>query len=261
MNTPRNESNTGYLKLVQNLGSITVTEPDTVLEGLDIHGYVTVKAPNCIIRRCIIRGGPPATQGQNAILNLTHANAGGFLVEDVTLLPDYPNVRQNGVYVNRPGRFRRIDLSGTVDGIVVYGNGVEVLDSYLHGFVTYPSDPAQGGRPSHSDGIQVQAGSGVVIRGTTIIGATNAAVMVTQDAGAVSHLTIEGDYLDGGGCSINFGSNGPPKTGLVVRNNRFGRSQRVTGCAIIRNPIASPLTETGNVWDDTGQPTGIKRGA
>ena len=257
----RDASNTGYIKLVQNLGSITVTEPDTVIEGLDIHGYVIIKAANCIIRRCIIRGGPPATQGQNALLNITHPDAGGYLVEDVTLKPDYANVRQNGIYVNRPGRFRRINLSGTVDGIVVYGNGVELIDSYLHDFVVYPSDPAQGGKPSHADGVQISAGRGVRITGTTIEGANNAAIMVTQDAGPVSHLTIEGNYLDGGGCSVNFGSNGPPKVGLVVRNNRFGRSQRNIGCTIIRNPVASPLLETGNVWDDTGEPTGIKRGA
>lgn len=261
MTTPRNAGNTGYLKLIQNLGSITITEADYVLEGLDIHGYVSIKAPNVTIKRCIIRGGAPATQGQNALLNITAANAGGYLVEDVTLIPDYPNVRQNGIYVNKAGRFRRIDLSGTVDGIVAYGNGVEVLDSYLHDFVTYPSDPAQGGKPSHSDGIQVQAGQGVTIRGTTITGANNAAVMVTQDAGTVSNLTIEGNYFDGGGCSVNFGSQGAPKTGLVVRNNRFGRSQRVSGCAIIRNPVASPLTESGNVWDDSGLPVSVTRGA
>ena len=257
----RDASNTGYIKLVQNLGSITVTEPDTVIEGLDIHGYVIIKAANCIIRRCIIRGGPPATQGQNALLNITHPDAGGYLVEDVTLKPDYANVRQNGIYVNRPGRFRRINLSGTVDGIVVYGNGVELIDSYLHDFVVYPSDPAQGGKPSHADGVQISAGRGVRITGTTIEGANNAAIMVTQDAGTTGDLLMEGNYLDGGGATINFGSGGAPKTGLTVRNNRFGRHQRNPGMAIIRHPVQSPLTESGNVWDDDGTPIKITRGA
>lgn len=261
MTTPRNAGNTGYVRLIQNLGSITITEPDTILDGLDIHGYVSIKAPNVTLKRCIIRGGAPATQGQNALLNITAANAGGYLVEDVTLVPDYPNVRQNGVYVNKAGRFRRIDLSGTVDGIVAYGNGVEVLDSYLHDFVTYPSDPAQGGKPSHSDGIQVQAGQGVTIRGTTITGANNAAIMVQQDAGAISDLTIETCYLDGGGATVNFGSTGAPKTNLFMRNNRFGPNRRNIGMAIIANPTQSPLTAVGNVWDDTGLPVTVTRGA
>ena len=85
--------------------------------------------------------------------------------------------------------------------------------------------------------------------------------MVQQDAGTISDLTIEGNYLDGGGATVNFGSTGAPKTGLVVRNNRFGPNRRNPGMAIIRNPTASPLTESGNVWDETGLPVTITRGA
>ncbi len=257
----RDSTNTGYLHLIEHVGDITVTEPDTVLEGLDIHGYVIVRAPNCVIRKCIIRGGKPITAGSNALLNITAANAGGYLVEDVTLIPDFPNVRQNGIYVNKPGRFRRIDLSGAVDGIVIYGNGFELADSYLHDFVTYPSDPAQGGKPSHSDGVQIAAGHGVRITGTTIVGANNAAIMVQQDAGVIGDLTIEGNYLDGGGATVNFGSGGAPKTNLIVRNNRFGPNRRNPGMAIIRHPVQSPLTESGNVWDSDGTPIKISRGA
>lgn len=258
----RNSLNTGYLVLKRQDGDITITTPGTVLDGLDIHGAVVVKAKDVIIRRCIIRGNKDvaAIGGSNACLSIVTGGT-NYLVEDVTILPEFPNYRQNGINVNQPGTFRHLNISGTVDGMMIYGSGVKVYDSYFHDFVKYPTGHTNGG-PTHNDCIQLQGGIGVRIEGNTLIGADNAAIMVTQDVGPVSDLVIADNYIDNGGCSINFGSTGPPKTGIVLRNNRFGRNQRNTGCAIIRNATQTVLTvNQGNVWDDTDIVTGIKRGA
>ncbi|MGA9146161.1 MAG: PKD domain-containing protein, partial [Candidatus Nanopelagicales bacterium] len=234
-------------------GNLTITTPGTVIDGKDIRGYVVVKAPNVTIKRSIIRGGEAATSNR-PLLAITQAGASNFLVEDVTVTPMNPTPYVNGINVNQSGTIRRANISGTVDGIMIYGSGVRVENSYLHDFVHYLNDPNWGGGPSHDDAIQVQAGTGVQIVGNTLTGAFNAAVMVTQDAGTTKDLAINGNWLDYGGCSINYASNGAYKTGMQANNNRFGRAQRVSGCAIIHNSTKSDLVPTGNVWDDNGQP-------
>ncbi len=241
-------------------GNLTITTPGTVIDGKDIRGYVVVKAPNVTIKRSIIRGGEAATSNR-PLLAITQAGASNFLVEDVTVTPMNPTPYVNGINVNQSGTIRRANISGTVDGIMIYGSGVRVENSYLHDFVHYLNDPNWGGGPSHDDAIQVQAGTGVQIVGNTLTGAFNAAVMVTQDAGTTKDLAINGNWLDYGGCSINYASNGAYKTGMQANNNRFGRAQRVSGCAIIHNSTKSDLVPTGNVWDDNGQPATIKKGA
>ena len=240
-------------------GNLTITTPGTVIDGKDIRGYVVVKAPNVTIKRSIIRGGEAATSNR-PLLAITQAGASNFLVEDVTVTPMNPTPYVNGINVNQSGTIRRANISGTVDGIMIYGDGVRVENSYLHDFVHYLNDPNWGGGPSHDDAIQVQAGTGVQIVGNTLTGAFNAAVMVTQDAGTTKDLAINSNWLDYGGCSINYASNGLYKTGMQANNNRFGRAQRVSGCAIIHNSTKSDLVPTGNVWDDNGQPVTPSRG-
>lgn len=240
-------------------GDLTVTTPGAVIDGLDIRGFVVVKAPNVTIKRSIIRGGPAGSVGRG-VLAITHSSASNYLVEDVTIAPSNPTPHLNGINVNQAGTIRRADISGTVDGIMIYGGGVRVESSYLHDFRHYTNDPNWGGGPSHDDAIQVQGGNGIQIVGNTLTGAYNSAVMVTQDAGATKNLSINGNWLDYGGCSINYGSNGAYKTGMKANGNSFGQAQRNNGCAIIHNAAKSDLAPTGNVWETSGGPATVKRG-
>jgi len=231
-----------------------------VIDRLDIRGVVRVKAANVTIKRSIIRGGPASTLSVG-LLMLTTSGAGNFLVEDVTIAPTYPSPYLDGIKVNQPGTLRRVNVSGSIDGIMIYGSGVRVESSYVHDLTHYASDPNWGGGPSHDDSIHVQGGVSNTIVGNTLKGAYNTAVMITQDVGITKDLTISNNWLDGGGCSVNFSSAGPYKTGMKANNNRFGRAQRVAGCAIIHNAATSDLVPTGNVWDDNGQAITINKGS
>lgn len=233
-------------------GDLTITRAGTVIDGLDIHGFVVIKAPRVTIRRSIIRGSDTAPAASRGLLAITSPSARRYLVEDVTLRPQVTSANIDGIKVNQPGTLRRLDLSGSIDGIVVYGNGVRVERSYLHDFTHLQSDPHQNGGPSHDDAIQVQAGTDNRIVANTLGGAYNAAVMVTQDAGRTRNLWINRNWIDGGGCSINYKSNGPYKRGMRANNNLFGPDTRVPGCAIIHNASRSDLVPRGNVWEGTG---------
>ena len=241
-------------------GDLTITTPGAVIDGRDIRGYVAIKAPNVTIKRSIIRGGGAATVNR-ALLSATHSGAANFLIEDVTVAPTNPSPYANGINVNQAGTIRRANISGTVDGIMIYGSGVRVESSYLHHFAHYVNDPNWGGGPSHDDAIQVQSGDGVAIVGNSLTGAYNAAVMVTQDSGKTSNLAINGNWMDYGGCSVNFGSNGGYKSGMQANGNRLGRAQRNRGCAIVHNAARSDLRPSANVWDDTSGAIAITRGS
>ena len=253
----RDATNTGYLTLTKHLGNLTITSPG-VYDGLDISGYVVVKAPNVTLRRCIVRGGPPVTQGGNAVISIVQG-AAGFLIEDVTISPAYPSDRLNGINVNQPGTIRRCNISGTVDGVMIYGNGVTIEDSYLHDFATLPTTTQADGK-THNDGVQIQAGSGIVIRRNNIKGASNSAIIITQDAGTVGDLTIDDNDLDGGAVSINVVTNGLPLSNIKMRRNYFGRNQRLVGKAIMARASHCVPDITGSVWADTGEPVKVSKG-
>ena len=221
-------------------GDLTVRKPGAVIDGVDVRGQIVIAAPHVTIRRSVIRGAgrPRRSLG---LIDISSSRARNFTVEDVTISPSAVTPNFDGVKVRRKGTLRRLDVSGTVDGIVIYGGKVRVEDSYLHDFRHFASDPNQGGRPSHDDAIQVLAGRGHRIVGNTMSGASNAAVMITQDRGATGNLLISNNSIDDGGCSVNFGSDGRRKSDLQVVGNRFGDGQRVAGCAIVRAKRQSPV--------------------
>lgn len=254
-------SNTGVpagTSLTRFNGDLVITTPGAIIDGLDVHGFVEVKAPNVTIRRSILRGA--AASSNRAVLKLTDASAGNFLIEDSTLVPEFPSVYLDDVKVSQPGTFRGVDVSGGVDGIEIFNSGVTVKDSYFHDFVTYASDPNQSGGPSHSDAIQVLAGNGHRIVHNNLSGAENAAVMINQDLGSTSDLWINDNWLNGGACTLSYGNDGAYKTGMQANNNRFGRGQRNVGCAIIHRTTSSDLVPAGNVWEDNGSPVTATRG-
>lgn len=79
---------------------------------------------------------------------------------------------------------------------------------------------------------------------------------MTQDGGkAATDLRIEGNWLDGGGCTLNFAHKGgaTPMTGIYVINNRFGR-QSLFQCPILLSTQSFLTQNRGNVSDDTGKP-------
>lgn len=240
-------------------GDLVIKTPGTVIENLDIKGIVTIDADRVTIRDSIVRGGPIRTRSVG-LINAFSDEATNYRVENVTLLPSTPDPNFDGMKLGRTGIVEQVDISKTVDGIVVFGSGIAIVHSYIHDLSHFAVDPNQGGSPSHDDDIQVQSGSDIRIEDNTLIGAHNAAVMVTQDDGPTTDLVISRNWIDDGGCSLNFGSKGDYKTGMQAAANVFGRDQRNPGCAIIHNAKASDLLPVGNIWLD-GTPAGIKNGA
>lgn len=240
-------------------GDLTVTTPGAVIDGLEITGIVNIKAPDVTIRDSVIEGGQPRSQSVG-LINAFAADSAGYRIEHVTLRPSSADPNFDGMKLGKSGSVEGVDISGTVDGIVIFGSDISVTHSYIHDLSHFEVDPNQGGSPSHDDDIQIQAGTGITIEDNTMTGAYNSAVMVTQDYGTTGQLAINRNWMDNGGCSVNIGSKGEYKTGLQMQSNIFGRGQRNAGCAIIYNPLASDLVPVSNIWLD-GTNAGIWKGA
>jgi len=244
-------------RLTPHYGNLVITTPGASYDGLDIHGFVTIKAPNVTITRSIIRGG--VATGNIGLVTNYDPNATGFVLSDSELVPEFPSVWIDGI---KGGNFtiRRVDVHGTTDNVKVHGNNVTVDSSWLHGTAYRSSDPNQGGGPTHNDAVQILGGRNIRVLGSTLNQANNSAVQITQDYSVTTDVVLDGNWIDGGGCSINLANKPlPTMVGVTVSNDRFGRDQRLSGCAIIAG-TATTLTQHGNVWDDTSQPVTISDG-
>ena len=229
-------------------GDLTITTAGATYSGLDIHGFVSVQAPNVTIKNSIIRGG--VAQSDIGLVNDTDASATNFLIEDSELVPMDPSVQIDGIKGWNYTALR-LDIHGTTDGAKMYGPNATLENSYIHGLVTYAHDPDQGGKQSHNDGVQILSGSNLKIIGNTIVGGTNTAVMITQDHGTTNNVLIDRNWISGGACSINM----TPKplgslNAITVTNNIF-TDNSTKNCPIL-DTTHTNLTVAGNVFAGSG---------
>lgn len=240
--------------LIEHRGDIVVTQPGTVLENLDIHGFVSVRAPDVVIRSSVVRGGDTAVS--RALVAVS--GSGALTIEDSELVAEFPSPYIDGL---RGQNFtaRRVDIHGVIDAVRVTGVGnVLVEDSWLHDLLHYDEDPNWSGGPSHDDNIQVQGGSNITIRNNVITGSHNAALMVTHDISAVSGLTFTGNIVDDGACTVNIGASARSATGVSITANVFGLNMTAPGCAIAV-PAGMTVDTTGNTYAD-GTPVRLTDG-
>ena len=122
-----------------------------------------------------------------------------FTIVDSELVPTTTSPYWNGI-MGSNFTAARVDIHRVVDPIRVLGSNVTVRDSWLHDNSHYVNDPLWNGGPSHTDSIQIQAGTNIVIEGNRVEGAHNAAVQITQDTSRtrVGTIRIADNYLQGG---------------------------------------------------------------
>jgi len=229
-------------------GDLTITTPGTVIDGLDIHGFVTIKAANVTIRRSLIRGAAvAATSNQRSLITSTYP---GAVIEDSELAPEFPSVRIDGLK-GYGFTARRLNIHHATDNALIWGDNTTIESSWLHDNSHWAVDPVQGGTPSHDDSIQVQGGTTIRIAGNTLTGASNAAVQVTQDYALTTSLSITNNWLGNGGCTINVAEKGKgPLQNLTMASNKFYRTSTYKCPAIINT--ATPVSNSANTYTDTG---------
>jgi hypothetical protein len=221
-----------------------------IVENVDVHGYVRITGKRVTIRNAILRGG-----GARCGAVVEVAPGASAVLEDVEIAPATPGPCLDGIWATA-ALLTRLNVHGGVNGIKATGPDVLLQDSWVHDPAHFATG-APGGGATESDAVESVGQRGITLRHNVLSagGRGNAAYQVRQAQGAAStDLRVEGNWLDGGACTLNFAhQGGPPMTGIVVLNNRFGRVPAYT-CPILLSTRTTLTQDAGNVWDDTGAP-------
>jgi hypothetical protein len=218
-------------------GDFTSSYAGQIIDGLSVHGTITVDDPGVIIRNCqaanifVTETGTNSTIENSEVVGLPTWNSG------ITILAD------NGIV-------RGCDISGVERGIWLESNNSLVENNYFHNLInnTGTSDP-------HIDGIQIPGqnipgGSAlhdIIIRDNNLDLAQNISSAVTmRDA---TNVDLYNNQLSGGTYIIYFEGN---TTGSNVTDNVFGAHLYgyVAGTAV------DSQTFSGNVYGDAAVSTG-----
>jgi hypothetical protein len=233
-------------------GNKTYSTSGQVISGLDIHGKVIINANNVTLKNSIVRGPAAGGCSNGAAIETTGM---GIVIQDVEVLMENPTACLDGVWTfGSTVTILRANIHGGVDGVKT-GSNILIQDSYIHDMQWFASDPNQGGGETHNDGVQTFAGeTSVTLRHNTIdLSTTNNSNSAWQGSGYNSRA--ENNYLDGGGCTINFAAQslggGATLQPMYVNNNHFGRHRGFTNCVVLIS-LKTVMTEyNGNVWQDT----------
>lgn len=230
------------------VGDIVITQPNTVIDGLEVRGTITINAPGAIIKNSRIIGGAKA-QSTGLVNNVV--SGASFTIIDSEIAAATEDTLWNGIYGSN-FTAERVNVHRVVDPVRVLGGNVVVRDSWLHDNTYLVADPLRGGTPTHDDSIQIQAGSGILIEGNRLEDAHNAGIQITQDASrtTLSNIVIRENFLQGGACTVNIART-PSQINPVLNSNVFGPERTSKPCAVIAPSVNAPKL-TGNVWSATG---------
>ncbi|GGC05475.1 hypothetical protein [Cellulomonas carbonis] len=221
-------------------GTLRVTQPGAVIDGLDIEGCLVIDADDVTVRNTRIRC-TSTTRNRAVVMDGKHK---GFLLEDVEI--DGGGSTEIGIDVT-DAVIRRVDVHHVNDGIRMGANLV-IEDSWIHHMTRRGS--------LHPDAIQGISAKNIVIRNNTLDprnpdtgDLANAAIMLGSETGTKTseNVLIEGNFMSGGNYTLNV-SGSITATGFVIRQNRFGGGARY-GAIITRQSVPA---EPDNVVDATG---------
>lgn len=245
--TSINASTTGVLPGIQlkESGSVEITQPGAVLEGLRVRGVIVIAADNVTVRNTLVQSDSPQQ------LIRIKGGATGVLIENV----EVDNLDGTGIgiyFQGGSGTVRYANIHSAEDGIRIESNNVTVENSYIHDLFRHPG--------GHHDTIQIRRGDNVTIRNNNLQiynAATNdpmnAAIQIGSLVGTdrISNLRVIGNLMNGGNFTVNGGGRGEVES-AVYEDNRFGRNFRYG----VRGNLENSTWAESNVWDDDGRPTG-----
>jgi hypothetical protein len=220
-------------------GSRTITVADTVLENLDITGYVTVQANNVTIRNCRINGEVTRSYSVKIV------SGTGTLIEDCEMF----NFLSAAVLGSGFTARRCYVHDSNSDGFKPTNNAL-IEYCYAHHLGK--------GVGAHADAVQHRGGTGLTVRynyfdlkrADALLGyKSNACLMLQADVSPISNVLLDNNWLEGGGYTTYALANVAyaPLVNVAYTNNRFGRDFS-TGLFTGR---ANEITWSGNRYWDT----------
>jgi hypothetical protein len=206
-------------------GDITVTQPGTVIENVDVAGFINIQASSVTIRNFRITGsnfwGIKCNNGAYTNILIEDGEINGLNEIDDAIAGSYYTAR-------------RLHIHHTAGDSFKADTNCRIEACYIH-------DIGQAAG-AHGDGVQMMGGTDITIVGNNFdltTGTVNACIF-PGGGGTVYNILVDGNRLNGGGWCV-YGNEY-----MTVQNNRFGR-------ACVYGPVAySPPSWSNNRWEDTG---------
>ncbi|RXZ71950.1 hypothetical protein ESP51_06155 [Agromyces albus] len=230
-------------------GDLTVTTPGAVIDGVEVHGLLIVKAPDVVIKNSRILG----RAVDNHVGLVSNVVSGmPFTIQDSEISSSVASPYANGIFGSAFTAIR-VDISNVIDPIRVIGGDVEIRDSWLHDNDHFEVDISRNGTPSHDDSIQIEGGNDISIVGNRLEHADNAAIQITQNTSkaTLGNIRITGNYLNDGGCTLNVARTPATIANFAVADNVFGPDRKFAQCGILAPDVNAPQ-QSGNTWEATG---------
>jgi hypothetical protein len=208
------------------------------LDSWDIPTALDIQVPNVTIVRCHVHGNDT---NDNAIG--VKNDSGGLL----TVVDSEIDTFSTGIGFD-DWHATRVNIHDTGDDPTKLGNDVTLEDSWVHADTVTPG--------AHQDCGQMQNGVvDLVIRHNHLDSCSNSALFITPDLGPSTDgpVTIDDNCVGGGNYTVHIldGNNQQYYVqNISLTNNRFMKPTGQYG----PTDINVPVTESGNVWDDTLQP-------
>ena len=260
-------------------GVLVIDKNGAEIDGKDIGYPIRIDATNVVIRNSRIRGlnrGMDVPNDVNGSFLVIVNDGASAIIQDSELHPVIVSKYINGIG-GKNYTLERVNIHGVVDQASISGDNVLIRDSWLHDNLWYAVvDNQKDG--SHSDNVQIEKGANIRLinnvmdAGNDEEGKVNnrenatASIIVTQNQGAVTNLTIQGNYLASGRafpggpdepskCRINLlkepqrpeGKKGP----VIIKDNVFLRGNCAVGIHKSYDPdISKSVLNGNNFWQD-----------
>jgi len=190
-------------------GPNTITEDNTVIEGVIFSNTLRINADNVTIRNFVSR--------PNNYFAFHLQGGENIVIEDGEI-----EQALSAAVFGSNFTARRLEVHNMGDDGFKGANNFVVENNWIYdlGYVN----------GSHSDGVQISKGSGAIIRGNFIDMPANApgfthsqCIIIKPDQGEIKNVLIENNWLNGGGIclQVRASTHGTP-SGLSVIDNRFG---------------------------------------
>jgi hypothetical protein len=250
-------------------GNVTLSGTAQLMDCV-VHGHLIMNDSATVAENCVIDGYLTAPTGHTWMVDSTNATQGGRAqIRYSTIVGRVTSYYLNGIG-KRNFYAYRCDVSGVVDTLRIEPTGVGGVGNVLvegcftHDMQYCSPDPTHTDDMSHDDGCQLRGGTDITLTGNTIHGNWSSTVGTNPQPGIPSNLscimltpdidqivaTFDRNWFDYGVDLVNGGDADLTSASILAfTGNRFGRHYT-------RKPFnvkaTVTLTDTGNVWEDTG---------
>jgi hypothetical protein len=232
---------------LQNVGAnygpyYLITADNTVLDAKNVTANVCISANNVTIKRSRLKGAL-------ALGCDDQSRPGNLILEDVEM--DGQNDSSDGIGYFPSVKCLRCNIHDVSKGIS--GGNFELVDSWIHDLYGEGTDPDTW---SHNETILVSGGNALIkhnnldgrFSATSSGGGMSATIAIYSHGhwGPVDNVTVDGNYISGGGVYCVYGgwSSDYTPSGIKYINNTFEYPPKCDG------PVTAFYNGNGNIWSN-----------